>query len=159
MQKIQEKLKKALESKMLVKFLYGTGIVIVAMLIFSLGVVVGFHKASFGRDWGEHYNENFGMERHSGRMGIGLMGHFPNSHGAIGKIIKIELPTLIVQGKDNTEKVILTKEDTKLQKIREEIKVSDLKVDDFIIIIGSPNAQGQIEAKFIRVLPNPELLK
>jgi hypothetical protein len=26
-------------------------------------------------------------------------------------------------------------------------------VDDFIIVIGEPNATGQIEAKFIRVMP------
>lgn len=153
---------KMLESKVLVRILYIIGIVIIATLIFSAGVTVGFHKASFGRAWGEHYNENFGMgHRNSRIMGIdkdGVMDYFPNAHGATGKIIKIELPSIIVEDKDNTEKVILIKEDTKIQKTREEIARTDLKLDDFVIIIGTPDAQGQIEAKFIRVLPSPEFL-
>ena len=42
--------------------------------------------------------------------------------------------------------------------MKQELKAENLKVDDFVIIIGDPNAQGQIEAKFIRVMPAPELL-
>ena len=70
-----------------------------------------------------------------------------------GKIIKIELPTIIVMDKDNTEKVVLIKDDTKIQNKKQDIKNLDLKVDDFIVVIGSPDDQGQIEAKFIRLMP------
>jgi hypothetical protein len=79
--------------------------------------------------------------------------NFPNAHGAIGKIIKKELPTIIVQDKDNTEKVVLIKADTQIQKIKEKATQADLKIDDFIVVIGTPNEQGQIEAKFIRIMP------
>jgi hypothetical protein len=58
-----------------------------------------------------------------------------------------------VQDRNNIEKVILIKDDTKIQKMMFDIKASDLIVDDFVTIIGSPNNQGQIEAKFIRVMP------
>ena len=84
--------------------------------------------------------------------------NFPNAHGAIGKIIKIELPTLIVQDKDSTEKVILTANDTQIQRMRENITANDLKINDFLVVIGSPNEQGQIEAKLIRLVPSPELM-
>jgi hypothetical protein len=33
------------------------------------------------------------------------------------------------------------------------IKLADLKIGDIIVIIGSPNDKGQIEAKIIRVFP------
>ncbi|MGH7240022.1 MAG: hypothetical protein ACREHG_08140, partial [Candidatus Saccharimonadales bacterium] len=33
------------------------------------------------------------------------------------------------------------------------LKASDIKAGDTIIIIGEPDAQGQIEARFIRVMP------
>ncbi|MDD5152867.1 MAG: hypothetical protein PHS95_02620 [Candidatus Pacebacteria bacterium] len=157
MKKIHEKIKKVLDSKISVSILYAVGIALTAMLIFYGGVAVGFHKASFGRAWGDHYNENFGMgPRGPGNMG--MMGYLPNAHGTVGKIIKMELPTVIVQDKDNTEKVVLIKDDTRIQKMREQIVTTDLKIDDFIVVVGSPNEQGQIEAKLIRVMPSPDFL-
>ena len=156
MKKINEKIKKIFESKILVGVLYGIGIVVIVLLIFSAGVSVGFRKASFGRAWGDNYERNFGMQSMP-PFGLGE-NDFQNAHGALGKIIKIELPTIIVQDQDKTEKVVLIKDDTKIQKMRDNISVDNLKVDDFIVVIGSPNAQGQIEAKFIRIMPSPDLL-
>lgn len=151
MKKIYEDIKKVLESKVSTGILVGIGIVIVAMLIFSAGIAVGFHKASFGHAWGENYERNFGMRPDRPIFGE---DNFPNAHGAIGKIIKIELPTIIVQdNKDNTEKVVLIKDDTQIQKMMTSIKAKDLLIDDFVVVIGDPNGQGQIEAKFIRVMP------
>ena len=159
MKKIYEKLKKIFESKILVGVLYGVGIVIIALIIFSVGVFVGFHKASFGRAWDNNYSRNFGMNNHGGPLGSPeMMDSFPNAHGVIGKIIKIELPTVIVADRDNLEKVVLIKDDTKIQKMRNDIMAADLKLDDFIVVIGSPNDQGQIEAKFIRLMPSPDFL-
>lgn len=152
MKKIHEDLKKVFESKVFVGILYGFGIFIVLLVVFSAGINVGFHKASFGRNWGENYERNFGKRPMMQSFG---QDNFPNAHGAAGKIIKIELPTLIVSDKDSTEKVVLLKGDTKIQKMREEIKTSDLKIDDFIVVIGVPNTNGQVEAKFIRVMPEP----
>jgi hypothetical protein len=145
-----ENIKKFFESKMLFKILCGIGIVVIALLIFYAGVTVGFHKATFGRTWGENYERNFGFgPDHT----LFDKDNFPNANGAIGKIIKIELPTIIVTDKDNTEKVILLDTNTQIQEMKTNIATTDLKVDDFVIVIGSPNTQGQIEAKFIRVMP------
>lgn len=149
---IKESVKKILESKVVIKVLYGIGIVLVAMVIFYAGITVGFHKASFGHAWGENYERNFGMMQNRPMFG---QDNFPNANGAIGKIIKITLPTIIVQDRDNIEKVILIKSDTQIQKLRENITTNDLKVDDSIVVIGTPNGQGQIEAKFIRIMPLP----
>jgi hypothetical protein len=154
MKEIHEKLKKIFESKVLIGILYGIGIVIIILVVFSVGVSVGFNKASFGRDWGNNYERNFGMQP----MPPFGQDNFPNAHGSIGKIIKIELPTIIVQDQDQTEKVVLIKDDTKIQKMRDTIAATDLKVDDFVVVIGLPNNQGQIEAKFIRMMPSPDFL-
>jgi hypothetical protein len=150
-------------TRILMKVIVLIGTLIAFMLVFGLGVAVGFHKASFGRAWGEHYNENFGMGRGGKMMGISikgdLMGGFPNAHGAAGKIININLPTIIVKDKDNTEKVISLSADTVIERGRDALKNTDLKLDDFVIVIGAPNDQGQIEAKLIREIPLPEFIK
>ena len=151
MNKISENFVKIFESKIAFKILCGIGIILAALIIFYAGVNVGFHKASFGHDWGENYERNFGF----GPDDHPLFGNdnFPNANGAIGKIIKIELPTIIVQDKDNTEKVVYVDNNTKIEKMMQSISFSDLSVNDFVVVIGSPNEQGQVEAKFIRVMP------
>lgn len=156
MKNIKESIKKVFESKKVFVVLSIFGVLVVASLIFQAGVFVGFHKASFGRDWGENYGRNFGMmrgERDFFKGGMMNPKNFPNANGAVGKIIKVELPTVIVQDKDGTEKVVLIKDDTSIRSIKEDITKDKLKIDDFIVVIGSPNAQGQIEAKLIRLMP------
>ena len=150
MKKICEDIKKAFEGKIFGRILGGLVIAIIILLIFSAGITVGFHKASFGRVWGENYERNFGMMPNRQMFG---RDNFPNAGGAVGKIIKIELPTIIVQDKNNIEKVVLIKENTSIQKAKENIAVNDLKIDDFIVVIGNPNEQGQVEAKLIRITP------
>jgi hypothetical protein len=156
MKEIKESIKKMFESKKVLFIASILGVLIIISLIFQAGVYVGFQKASFGRDWGENYGRNFGMMRGDGRDLIGGMRNqknFPNAYGAVGKILKIELPTIIVQDKDGTEKVVLIKDDTGIRLMKEDIKASILKIDDFIVVIGSPNTEGQIEAKLIRLMP------
>lgn len=154
MKKINEKLEKIFKSKILIGMIYAFGILIIAGLIFSAGISVGFRKAQFNRAWGEHYKNNFGMTPPP----MFRENAMPNAHGAVGKVIKIENSNIIVQDKDNIEKVVLVKEDTQIQRAKEQIKISDLKTDDFVVVIGSPNDQGQIEAKFIRLMPNPDFM-
>lgn len=133
--------------------------IIIVFLVFQAGVSVGFHKAQFARNWGQNYYQNFGPrkgDRNSmPKMMMGMGDRFPNANGANGKIIKLNLPTLIVQDLDNTEKVILINNETKIVSQKEEISVDNLKIDSFIVVIGNPNDQGQIEAKLIRLMPLP----
>ena len=129
---------------------------IVLFLVFNAGMAVGFRKAKFSYQWGENYYKNFASPR--GGMLHGAFRNFEgkdfiNSHGAAGQILKINGSEIVIKGQDGVEKIIIIKEDTSIVRFREAIKVSDLKVDEFITIIGSPTDDGKIEAKFIRVLP------
>ncbi|MDO8555205.1 MAG: hypothetical protein Q7R75_01415 [bacterium] len=146
--------KNLLQTKKLTVILCVVGIIIAAILVFQAGVFVGYRKAAFSYKWGENYYRVFG-ERKRGPL-MGVMGEdFPNAHGATGKIIKIDLPTFIIAGQDKIEKIVLIKDDTAIRRFRETIKPADIKVDDFAVVIGSPNGQAQIEAKFIRLMPAP----
>ena len=151
------KIKNALNSKTFKIIVYILGILTIAFLIFEAGMVAGFRKASFGRDWGENYEKNFGSP-HRMQVGdrLGDMGNLPNAHGAIGKIIKIELPNIVVlDGKDKTEKVIIINDDTEIRMMKNIISSNELKEGLDVMVIGSPNSSGQIEAKLIRVVPAP----
>jgi len=79
----------------------------------------------------------------------------PGGHGAVGRIIKVSLPTMVVSGPDNLEKVVMIKDDTIVRQFRSDLKPGDLKIDQNVVVVGSPNEDGQIEAKLIRLMPAP----
>jgi hypothetical protein len=132
--------------------------IVVIVLVFGLGVFVGEKKAKFSYLWAENYHRMFAGPK-AGFLGNLRMLPFPpfdefiEGHGTFGEIIKIEGNNLVVKGRGNVEKVIVVTEKTVIKSGREDIKFSDLKIGDMIVIIGSPNDKGQIEAKLIRVFP------
>ena len=152
---IKKEIKNVTDSKAFRRVIYSLGILIIVFFIFQAGMAVGFKEASFGRDWNSNYAMNFGPERGGlPEMIDGKFGDFPNAHGAIGKIIKMELPTVVVlDEKDNTEKLVLINQKTEIRQMRNIINQDQLKIDDHVIIIGAPNSSGQIEARLIRLLP------
>jgi hypothetical protein len=141
--------------------LIGLGIFIFSALIFKTGMFVGAMKANFSYRWAESYHKNFAGPRAGffGDWRIPPFGDFIESHGTFGEIIKIDGNTLVVKGRENIEKIVLVGEKTIIKSGLKDIKISDLKVGDMMVIIGSPNEQGQIEAKLIRVFPPKIILK
>jgi hypothetical protein len=133
---------------------------IILILVFGLGVQVGAGRARFSYQWTQSYHKNFAGPRN------GFLDDWQNfpagdmmrGHGIFGKIIKLDSGSIVIQGQDNAETVVLITKDTVIEKLQANITLDQLKVDDYVVVIGSPNASGQIEAKLIRVLPSPVAL-
>ena len=125
---------------------------IVSLFIFKVGVIVGYRKASFTYRWGDSYHRNFGGPR-CGFFRDFRDKDFISAHGVFGQIIKIDGSTLVIKGRDEVEKIVSIKNETAIRRFRDMVKPADLKVDDNVVVIGDPNDAGQIEAKFIRLLP------
>lgn len=132
------------------------GILIIILFVLGVGIFIGFKKANFSYRFEENYHRNFAGPE--GGFFQNFEGKdFIESHGVVGQIIKIDDSNIIIKGKDDTEKIILTKENTVIKRFKKTIGPNDLKVDEFIVVIGEPNNDGQIEAKFIRVMPPPPM--
>lgn len=142
-------------SKGFMATLWILGCLIILLLVFKAGMFVGFRKAGFSYRWGENYHRNFGGPRGGVFRGM-FRDDFPKAFGAFGQIMKIDGATLVVKDRDNVEKIVVVKDTTSIQRFRKNIANSDLHVDDFIAVIGEPNDDGQIEAKFIRVMPSSQ---
>lgn len=83
-----------------------------------------------------------------------------SGHGAIGKIVQIEGTTLTLQTREGATQTILIETKTRIERGAlkpTKLTARDLKVGDHIIVVGAPNAQRQIRANLIRVLPTPTL--
>jgi hypothetical protein len=148
---------KIFKSKWFKAVVFGIAVIIVFLAGFRAGTFIGFRKANFSYKWGENYHQNFGGPRAGFFGNFGGEG-FMDAHGVFGQIMKIDGLTLVIKGADNVEKIVLVKDDTIIRNQKETLTSSDLKTNDFITVIGGPNDSGQIEAKFIRILPaSPEL--
>lgn len=153
---IKDKINNFVESKNFTRAVYALGIIVVLFFVFQAGMVAGFKKASFNRDWGNNYEMNFGPRRINSPFMKDNLNSLSNAHGAIGKIIKIDLPNIIVLDKDQTEKNIIVSDDTSILEMNGKVTKDDLAVDKYVIVIGNPNKLGQIESKLIRIIPSPE---
>lgn len=153
---IKNKLNKIVESKIFKITIYSLGIICILFFVFELGMMAGFRKASFSRNWGDNYERNFGPNHNKPPFFDDNFSRLPNPNGAIGKIIKIEYPNIVVLDKDQTEKVIIVNDATNILERKEKVTKDSLVVDKYIVVIGSPNDKGQIEAKLIRIIPSPE---
>ena len=159
-------MKNILDSKKFRYILIGIVSAIVLLVIFQLGVFVGYHKAAFSYRYGENYYRNFesGLNMFGNKGSRGIPGvrdmrfeNLPGGHGAIGKIIRISLPTVVVAGPDNIEKIIHIATSTSIRRFHDTVASTDLHIDDSIVVIGIPNDAGEVEAKLIRVVPEPSM--
>lgn len=143
-----------LESKLFKAIVLSIVALIILVFVFGLGVFVGTKKADFSFRWAEQYHRNFGGPQ--GGFFNDMAGRqFTDANGVFGQIIKIDGQTLTIKGKGNMETSILVSDKTSIVRQMNNIKLSDLKADDVVVVIGEPNDNGQIEAKLIRVLPPP----
>ena len=146
-------LNKFFKSKNFTALLIAVGCAVMLLLVFKAGMYVGFRKANFSYRWGENYHRNFGGPR--GGFFHDFNGRdFIDAHGVAGQIIKIDGSMVVIKGRDNVEKIVSVGDSATIQRMRETIKISDLKIGDYVVVIGEPNNAGQIDAKFIRLMPH-----
>ncbi len=117
---------------------------------FSFGESIGFHKASFAFQNGNNFYRTFGSP--SGNP-MGRPDGFPNDHGTAGKVISVTLPTITIADRDNTEKTIVVNDQTIVRELRNTITADKILPGEYIVAIGDPNAQSQVVANLIRILP------
>ena len=130
---------------------------IVIILIFSAGIFIGGAKARFSYRWAENYHQNFAGPG-GGFVGdwrkmppMPMPDNFIDSRGAFGNIIKIDTSNFVIKERGDVEKVIVINDNTVIKNAGNTVKIDELKVGDSVVVIGSPNDQGQINAEFIRV--------
>ncbi len=144
---------KLFQSKSFMAVIWIVAVIALFLLVFLAGMYVGFKKAGFSYQWGENYHRNFAGPKQG--FGDEFGGKdLIDAHGTFGQILKIDNSALIVKGINNVEKIILVNNKTIINRFRDNIKLSDLKVDEKIVTIGDPDNSGQIVAKLIRVLPD-----
>jgi hypothetical protein len=148
-------IKNVVKSKEFKVLLYIIGATIVLLFVFQFGMYVGFKKATFSNRVGNDYFQQ--MHEGLGRIGV-QPDDFINAHGAIGQIISVKLPLIVVEDRNNFDKVIRLSSSTAVKGPDGVKSINDLKVNDFVIIFGDTDNDADdptIAAQLVRILPTP----
>ena len=141
-----------LHSSWFKKAVIAVGALLVLLLVFQAGVYVGIRKAGFSARLGDNYYRAVGSIREMpGPFGEELSG----GEGAAGKVISVSLPTFVVEDRDNTEKIVSLQNTDDIKYLRDATSSGAITPGRFVIVIGEPDADGKINASFVRILPAP----
>ena len=90
---------------------------------------------------------------------MGLLETFPkqdyiSGHGVFGPVISVnDDNSVTVRDRDGVEKVVVILPDAAIRSGMKNVSFSSIALGQVIVVIGEPNDQGQIEAKFVRLMP------
>lgn len=138
---------KFLESKRIRIVIWVLASLIVLLVVFGLGITIGYDRASFASRFDENYYHNFIPGAGPAAMNQAPMGE----HGITGAVIDVSTSTISVEDQNNNEHSITVASGTVIRETNNTIQITDIKTGDQIVVIGEPNPQGQVLARFIRV--------
>ena len=114
--------------------LVAVGVLVAAGTVFAAGFFVGRSSANAA----SFNNLSRGVNR--------------GGHGAIGAIQSVVDQKIILSMRGGKTQVILISTETRLEKNYQKIGLTDFKINDQVIVIGSPNSEGEINARLVGVI-------
>ena len=147
-------IKKIFETKTYTHILTIVAIFLIAWVIFATGIFIGYHKATFSRDWDDTYHEGM-MNPNSPLAPFTYNTDGANPHGTMGEIISIHMPVIMIKGSNNAEQVVIISSSTIIRLLHNIASTSAIQSGQFGVVIGEPDNRGEIQASFIRIVPPP----
>jgi hypothetical protein len=137
---------------------------VIVVIIFFAGMVVGRIQGRFSynhisrvsmMNQGELNNNSMMNTPRAyntpGILGQGNQETMPNSNGIKGTITSVGNNQIVVKGDNGVSENITITAETIIKNQTQDLKISDLKSGQNVTIIGDPDSQGGISAKFIGI--------
>ncbi|MEI8343786.1 MAG: hypothetical protein WCF93_02470 [Candidatus Moraniibacteriota bacterium] len=167
-------IQKITQSKYFKTIVTTLAILIAGAVIFAMGVHVGERRARYSYQWGANYERNFVgspgtmMEGQRDQFGLAPMGpdgpigmarnfggqNFRNSHGIAGTIVSITENSIVIKDPSGKENTVAVSDKTLIKNGQADLKITDLKNDEKLVVIGNPGDNGVVNADLIRVFNN-----
>lgn len=144
-----------LESKKVRTVLWILGGLIVLFVVFGLGIAVGYDRAGFAAGFDRNYYRIFFGGPPGGPVGMMSPPMPVATHGVVGTVIDLGTSTISVADGKNNEQSVLVSSGTVIRDGDSDSVIGDMAVGDQIAVIGEPDNNGQIEARFIRIISTP----
>ncbi|HUC01869.1 MAG TPA: hypothetical protein VMA75_03110 [Candidatus Paceibacterota bacterium] len=133
------------------------GSLIILFVAFGLGIAVGYERAGFAAGLDKNYYRIFYGASPGGPLGsmtsvMPVPGPGP-IHGVVGTVIDLGTSTISVRDGDGDEQSVAVPTGTSIRQGEGTVVIGNVSVGDQIAVIGEPDADGQIVARFIRIIP------
>ncbi len=136
------------KTKTLLSILCG---VFLALIVFGLGITVGYRRAIFSSEFGaQYYHELYGDPFGRPMTKVLANGQL-TTHGVAGEVIDVGSSTIFVKDPSGNEESVFISTDTPIREMNQEILANDILIGDGVTVIGEPDANGQVDARFVRV--------
>ncbi len=142
------------EKKWLIWTLIAVGELALILLVFRVGEVIGVERANFNSGWAANYGRFFGEPRQGFFQAVGELPPPVPAFGNVGTVLSVGNNQLVMEDNSMNEKTVAVSSSTTIREGLNEIITSGIATGSQIIVIGVPNSQGQIVARFIRVFPD-----
>jgi len=129
-----------------------------ALVVFRIGMYVGYEQAEYSFHWGDQYHQMFGGPP-KGFFGDFFTGDFTDAHGLFGVVLGVKGNDIVLQDKDGTEKIATVTSETIIRHQTQAFPLERIVPQMNLVIIGEPELTGHIEAKMIRVFDGPGMMK
>jgi hypothetical protein len=124
---------------------------LVVLITFGLGIAVGYRRAIFSSEFGAQYYHGMYGDPFGRPIMSDITSGPPTMHGVAGVVIDVGSSTIFVQDPSGNEASVFIASGTPIREMNEEILPGDIVVGDGVTVIGDPDTNGQVEARFIRV--------
>jgi hypothetical protein len=125
-------------------------VVLIGMLVFHMGVVVGSHRHFRGERDGQ-----FGFRPAPGMQKVYMpRGFIQDGHGVVGVVQDASASVLTVHMRDGSTATVHLSASTAVRDLDGDASTSAIMIGRAIIVLGTPNDDGSISADLIRVVPS-----
>jgi hypothetical protein len=129
------------------------GSLIILFVVFGLGIAVGYDRAGFAAGFEKNYSHMFYGASPGGMVGL-VAPPMPGAiHGVVGTVIDLGTSTISVEDQENNEQSVEVPAGTVIRQGNSNIVIGAIEIGDQLTVIGDPNEQGQVVARFIRIFP------
>lgn len=128
--------------------LWTLSVILFMLIIFGLGVMVGYRRAVFSYEFGMNHDRYAEFGSHPF---MGMWPLEPGAHGIVGKIKDVADRSITIKDSNGHIFSILVSSSTVIRSNQSMIKIENIGIGDMVTIIGEPLDNGQVEARFIRV--------
>jgi hypothetical protein len=135
--------------------LWVLGGLIVLVVVFGLGISVGYDRAGFASGFDRNYFQMFFGAPPGGTIGLVAPPMPVATHGVVGTVIDLGTSTISVENQQGNEQSVMISSSTAIRNGNGNVIIGNIAVGDQIAVIGEPTSDGQIDAHFIRILSMP----
>lgn len=124
------------------------------LVVFRLGVLVGYKKSVFSDKLSCGYSRTFAPGPRAAADGdVDADDSWGSVHGAAGRVASVATSSIVVADRGGVEKLVLMGERVEVRSGLGATTSGAIRSGDVVVVLGYPDERGRIVAELVRIMP------